>query len=231
MTQSPTLVLVHGAWHGPWAWDRLVEELSDVDVRTVALPSVGADPAALGDLRADAAAVRSVVAGIDGPVLVCAHSYGGAPVTEGVADLPNVVGLVYLCAFQLEIGDSLLSSVGGRPPEWWDVHEAEGYVDALRPREIFYGDVDEAAADAAIAQLGHQSLAALGQPLTRAAWHAVPSTYVICEQDRAIPVFAQKAMAQRAKRVLRMSASHSPFLSHPAQLAGVLRAELAGLRG
>jgi pimeloyl-ACP methyl ester carboxylesterase len=229
MPPSPTLVLVHGAWHGPWAWDRLVEELPDVDTRTVSLPSVGPDPAALGDLHADAEAIRSVVAGIAGPVVVCAHSYGGAPATEAAADLPNVIGLVYLCAFQLDIGESLGSAAGGAPPEWWDVHAAEGYVDPLRPDEIFYGDVDEATTRASIGRLGHQSLVALGQSLTRAAWRTIPSTYVVCEQDQAIPVFAQEAMAQRAKRVLRMPTSHSPFLSRPAQLAGVLRVELAAL--
>ncbi|WP_214368955.1 alpha/beta hydrolase [Pseudonocardia sp. H11422] len=227
MTAPPTLVLVHGAWHGPWCWDRLVDELTGVEVRTVALPSVGPDPAALGDLYADAEAVRSVVAGIDGPVVVCAHSYGGAPVTEGVAGLGNVAGLVYLCAFQLDVGDSLASTVGGAPPDWWDVHAAEGYVDALRPREIFYADVDEATARASIAQLGHQSIVALGQPLTKAAWRTVPSTYVVCDQDNAIPVVAQEAMAQRSKRVLRLPASHSPFLSRPTELAKILRAELS----
>jgi len=227
MSSTPTLVLVHGAWHGPWAWQRLVEELPEVDVRTVTLPSVGPDPAALGDLRNDADAVRSVAAAVDGPVLVCAHSYGGAPASEGLAGLRNVIGLVYLCAFQLDIGESLLGSVGGDAPDWWDVHESDGYVDALRPAEVFYGDVDADTVRGAIPQLSHQSLAALGQPLTRAAWRTIPSTYVVCERDEAIPFFAQEAMSERAGRVLRMPTSHSPFLSRPAQLAGVLRAELA----
>jgi pimeloyl-ACP methyl ester carboxylesterase len=226
-----TLVLVHGAWHGPWVWERLVAELDDVPTRTVDLPSVGPDPARLGDLHADATAIREVAAGIDGPVVVCAHSYGGAPATEGVADLGNVVGLVYLCAFQLDVGDSLASTVGGEPPDWWDMHPDEGYVDALRPAEIFYADVDVITTATSIGRLGHQSLTALGQPLTTAAWHTVPSTYVICEQDRAIPVAAQEAMSRRAKNVLRMASSHSPFLSHPAALAGILRAELARAAG
>jgi pimeloyl-ACP methyl ester carboxylesterase len=61
------------------------------------------------------------------------------------------------------------------------------------------------------------------QPLTNAAWRAVPSTYVVCEQDQAIPPFAQEAMAKRAETVLRMDAGHSPFLSHRQELAGLLR--------
>jgi pimeloyl-ACP methyl ester carboxylesterase len=226
----PTLLLVHGAWHGTWAWRRLAEELSDLDVRTVGLPSVGSDPAALGDLRTDAEAVRAAAVVVDGPVLVCAHSYGGVPATEGLAGLRNVVGVVYLCAFQLDIGESLLGAVGGRAPGWWDLHRREGYVDPLRPAEIFYADVDPHTAGSAVARLGHQSLAAFEQPLTRAAWRTIPSTYVVCEQDAAIPVAAQELMAERSGRVLRMPGSHSPFLSRPEQLAGVLRAELAQSR-
>ncbi|GAA5124355.1 alpha/beta fold hydrolase [Pseudonocardia adelaidensis] len=226
MTQAPTLLLVHGAWHGVWAWRRLVEELADLDVRTVSLPSVGPDRSALGDLRTDTEAVRAAIAVVDGPVVVCAHGYGGVPVTEAAAGMPNVVGLVYLCGFQLDVGESVLSSLGGSPPSWWDVHRAEGYVDALRPFEVFYADVRPHTARGAVARLGHQSLAASEQPLARAAWRTIPSTYVVCERDAAIPVVAQEWMAERADRVLRMPTSHAPFLSRPAQLAGILRAEL-----
>lgn len=224
---SPTLVLVHGAWHGPWCWDQLVPHLGGTEVRRVTLPSVGADPAALGGLADDVAAVRDAVTAVDGPVLVCAHSYGGVPVTEAAADLPNVVGIVYLCAFQLDVGESLASALGDGPqPDWWDLHAEEGYLDVLRPKEIFYADVDDAVADAAAARIAHQGLAALATPLTKAAWHTVPSTYVVCERDQAIPVAAQDAMSQRSKKVHRLDSSHSPFLSRPAEVADLLLAEL-----
>ena len=227
MPSTPTLVLIPGAWHGAWAWRGVVAELSDLDVRTVELPSVGPDPAALGDLHADAAVVRATACGIDGPVVVCAHSYGAAPASEGLAGLANVVGLVSLSGFQLDIGESVLGAVGGVPPSWWDVHEAEGYVDARQPAQVLYTDVRDGIARSAVARLGHHALAAFEQRLTRAAWRTIPSTYVVCERDAAIPVRAQEAMAERAGRVLRMATAHSPFLSRPAQLAGVLRAELA----
>ena len=81
-----------------------------------------------------------------------------------------------------------------------------------------------------MARLGRQSRASVEEPLTNVAWRDVPSTYVVCEQDQAIPVFAQEAMSKRAGEVLRLAAGHSPFLSHPEQLAGLLRgiAERAG---
>ncbi|RAY15578.1 alpha/beta hydrolase [Actinomadura craniellae] len=221
---NPTLVLVHGAWHGAWCWERLVDRLPDVDVRTVSLPSSGSDVASLGDLYDDARAVRAA-ADTGGPVVVCAHSYGGLPVTEAAGGLPGVRRLVYLAAFQLDEGESLLDAVGGPTPDWVEDH-GDHTGPPPHPEEVFYGDVDPETAAASVARLTNQSLPALSQPLTRVAWKSIPSTYVICEKDAALPVPAQEAMSGRSERVLRMDASHSPFLSCPGALADLLRAEL-----
>jgi pimeloyl-ACP methyl ester carboxylesterase len=110
MSVALTLVLVHGAWHGPWCWQLLREQLRGVDVRAVALSSSGIDPSKLGDLYADAEIVRSVVTDVEGPMVVCAHSYGGAPVTEALVGMSNVRRLVYLCAWQLDVGESPLGA-------------------------------------------------------------------------------------------------------------------------
>ena len=216
-----TLVLVHGAWHGSWAWQPLVDAMDDVAVATVDLPSVGAGPDGLGGLDDDAAAVRAALAGIDGPVVVVAHSYGGLPVTEAVTADSGVAHLVFLCAFQLDVGDSLLGSAGGVAPPWWEVHDT--HIAARTPEEVFYNGVDAELTARSVARLGVQSRASVEQPLTNAGWKVVPSTYVVCERDQAIPVFAQEAMAQRSGTVLRMDAGHSPFLSHPEELATSLR--------
>jgi pimeloyl-ACP methyl ester carboxylesterase len=218
---TATLLLVHGAWHGPWCWNPLLGHLDGLDVRTVDLPSVGDDPAALGDLRADAEAVRAALAAIDGPTVVVGHSYAGAVITEAVTPEDDVAHLVYLCAFLLDEGESLLGAVGGTAPPWWDVRD--DVVAAKTPEEIFYNGCPPDLTADAVGRLGLHSGAAFEQALTQAAWRSVPSTYVVCEDDHAIPLFAQEAMAQRAGSVLRMPAGHSPFLSHPAELAATLR--------
>jgi hypothetical protein len=41
----------------------------------------------------------------------------------------------------------------------------------------------------------------------------VPSTYIVCDQDRAVPPEMQRWMAERAGRVLTYDTDHSPFLS------------------
>ena len=48
------------------------------------------------------------------------------------------------------------------------------------------------------------------------------TTYVICEEDQAVPVAAQQAMSARSDRVERLPSSHNPMLSMPERLAQVL---------
>ncbi|HJX43182.1 MAG TPA: alpha/beta hydrolase [Geodermatophilus sp.] len=218
---TASLLLVHGAWHGPWAWRPLLDHLDGLDVHTVDLPSSGTDPAALGDLRADAEVVRAALAGIDGPAVVVGHSYGGVVVSEAATPDTGAAHLVYLCAFQLDVGESLLAAVGGQAPPWWEVHD--GHVVATGPEEVFYNGCPPDLTSAAVGRLGLQSRAAFEQPLSRAAWREVPSTYVVCEADQAIPLFAQEQMAGRAGDVVRLPDGHSPFLSSPGEVARVLR--------
>jgi hypothetical protein len=49
-----------------------------------------------------------------------------------------------------------------------------------------------------------------------------PTTYIVCEQDNAIPVAAQEQMAAAADRVERLPSSHQPMASMPDKLAEVL---------
>ena len=218
---TPTLVLVHGAWHGSWCWEPLADALGDVPIRTIDLPSAGDNPATLGDLYADAVAVRSALSSIGGPAVVLGHPYSGVVITEAVTADSGVAHLIYLCAFLLDEGESLAGAVGGTVPPWQAVRG--DHVLVKTPAAIFYNDVSPELTARSVARVSAHSLAAFEQPLTNAGWKVVPSTYVICEQDQAIPPSAQEAMAQRAGEVLRMDTWHSPFPSQPEALVGLLR--------
>ena len=73
------------------------------------------------------------------------------------------------------------------------------------------------------ARLSRQSVAAIATPQTQAAWQSLPSTYLICDEDRAVPPPAQEAMSRtRAQTVRRVPSSHSPFFSRPDDVADVV---------
>jgi pimeloyl-ACP methyl ester carboxylesterase len=226
----PSVLLVPGAWHKPDHFRRLIDELPDVDVHAVTLTSSGNDPATLRDMYSDAEVIAQAVADVDGPVVAVAHSYGGMPTTQGLANAANVRHLIYLCAFQLDVGESLLSLNGGQLMPWSIRRQRAGigdYVEVINPASVFFNDLDTATAESAVSQLGYQSYASMRQELTEAAWKTIPSTYVICEADNAIPIAAQELMAERADCVHRLNASHSPFVSQPAAVAGLIRSTLA----
>jgi pimeloyl-ACP methyl ester carboxylesterase len=225
MPDSPSVVLVHGAWHGPWCWSRVEGPLRErgFDLHALKLPSAGHG----GEMYGDARLVRETIDQLDGPVLLVAHSYGGVVSTQAAAGAPNVGHILYVTAFMLDEGESLLATVGGLEPDWLAISEDGREHIPTRPAEIFYNDCsDEVAAEAA-AQLQPQTRESFSQPVTEVGWRDVPTTYVICERDHAIPVPAQEMLSQRAGAVRRLDASHSPFLSKPDEIVEII-AELAG---
>jgi pimeloyl-ACP methyl ester carboxylesterase len=226
-----TVVLVHGAWHGAWCWDQVVERLDRRGVPSLALdlPGHGDSREPLGDLGTDAAALRGVLDGLDAAV-VCGHSYGGAVISDGAAH-PAARHLVYLAALLLDVGESCSASAASAPPS-----DEPGLLDgaiqagpdgqvALDPSlapAALYGDCAPADVERAVAHLGPQAYASLTAPAAHAAWREVPSTYVVCRDDRAIPASMQRQLATRAETVLEWPTSHSPFLSRPDLVADLL---------
>jgi pimeloyl-ACP methyl ester carboxylesterase len=229
MQRAPVVILVHGAWHGPWAWERVIERLTGEGIRTVAvdLPSKGFETALLGDLHDDAEAVRAAVDAAGGPALVVAHSYGGLPVSEGLADCANAAHLIYLAAFMLERGQSLLGLRGGVEPEWWLTSADGRTLMPDNPKHVFYNDCPPEVAEAAAAALAPQRKDVVNQEIRAAAWERVPSTYVVCELDNAIPPVAQEHMSAHAGTVSRLVSSHSPFLSRPRDVTAIIQETLA----
>ncbi len=226
--ELPEFLLVHGAWHGAWAFDALGSRLDEAGVRrrTVDLPSAGST----AGLAADAATVRRALTERRVPTVVVGHSYGGVVISEAASGIDHVRGLVYLAAFMLDVGESLAGAQGYQLPDWVAVDERAGTSTVRTPVGVFYNDCPRELADAAAARLVPQSLAAFAEPQTAAAWREHPSVYVICEQDQAIPPAAQEAMAARADVVERLARSHSPFLSAPEEVVGVMaRAARAAL--
>jgi pimeloyl-ACP methyl ester carboxylesterase len=218
---AEAVLLVPGSWHGAWVYGAVAERLAAAAAVAVTAIDLPSNDGAAG-LADDAAAIRAALAAIGRPTVVVGHSYGGIAVSEGAAGAPDAVGLVYLAAFMLAAGESLLDAMQHQLPDWIELDEAAGSHIARRSEAVLYGDcAPEVAADAK-ARLSRQSVAAIATPQTQAAWQGLPSTYLICEDDRAVPPPVQEAMSARATHVRRVRASHSPFFSRPDDVADVV---------
>jgi pimeloyl-ACP methyl ester carboxylesterase len=219
VTARPTIVLVHGAWHGPWCWDKLrsAQHTDGWETTAPGLPSVPTSATQSADgLHDDVAALLDHIDHIDGPVALVAHSYGGMPATEVTALRPDRIRqLIYLAAYLPQAGDSLYGIHGIPVPE--DVTGMVAVPDD--PIAMFYADVDPATAAAAAARLKPQSLRSWTERVEHADVGVTPTTYLLCTNDQALPTSMQEAFAARTEQVIRLDSSHSPFLSQPQTLA------------
>lgn len=213
------VVLVHGAWHGAWCWHGVVDDLErrGVAVDAVELPFTGFDH--------DVAAARAAIERAGPGSVVVAHSYGGLVVTEAAAGMTGLARLVYLAAFLGE-GTASLADVDPALAAGLRLDGDGVGIDPEVARAVFYGQSDDAAAAAAVAQLRpllmDREPGGSGTP----AWRTTPTTYVVCTEDAALPPAAQRAMAAQATDVLEWPTDHSPFLTRPDAVADLVESYL-----
>lgn len=233
---SPRLVvLVHGAWHGAWCWAPLQAELDRRGVPSLAvdLPGHGSTGTAFTDLHGDAEAVVDVIdaqaaLGRTAPVLV-GHSYGGAVITEVATRRPDVDHLVFLAAFALRTGESVMSALSSMPERSVGLGAAMRAGDdgttTLDPTlavPALYGSCDPTVAAAAVARLSPQPMSTMMQPVTGSPLDSIASTYVVCTLDDAVHPDHQTVMAERCRHTVTFETDHSPFASMTIETADLL---------
>lgn len=233
------IVLVAGAWHGAWCWERLTPLLAGAGHRvlTPELPGTGAegsDPAT-ATLEVWARAVTDVLTRQPEPVTLVGHSRGGLVISR-VAELApdRLRGLVYLAAYLLPAGAQIAATArddaGSLVPANL-LPAASGITCTLRAevvRDAFHGDCDAATATWAASRLTPEPLKPLVTPLRVSAerFGRVPRAYIECTRDRTISLGEQRRMREAwpCEPVVTLESDHSPFLSHPRELAEALQA-------
>ncbi|WP_300008971.1 alpha/beta hydrolase [Pseudonocardia sp.] len=222
-----TYVLVHGGFTDSWYWGETAAllERDGHRVLLVELPSTGTDPATLGGLVEDAAETRRVIDSAGEPVVLVGHSSGGMVITE-VADHPGIAHTVYVSAMWPQRGAAVGDVLAQMPPMEWTVPNSDGTAVAVTSdvevaHRYLCADLDPARVPEWHAGLMFSGTRGMATP-SSAPDRAHPTTYVVLEQDRAIPVQAQEAMATGADRIERLGTGHVPQLTDPDGLAAVL---------
>lgn len=234
-TDTPTVVLVHGAFAESASWNAVIRHLYERRITSVGV----ANP--LRSVATDAAYLHDVLDGIDGPVVLVGHSYGGFVITAGGSH-PSVTALVYVAAFAPDEGENafdlstkfpgstLGDAIDARPL-------ATGGVEFIIRRDVFReqfaADVPAEIAGLMGATQRPVTQQALTEPLAGApAWRSIPSWFVYGEEDRNIPAELERFLAERADaRSVRgiAGASHALAVSQPGAVAETILEAVAAV--
>jgi pimeloyl-ACP methyl ester carboxylesterase len=217
-----TFVLVHGAWHGDWAWEHVVPLLESTGARAVAPNLTVESDLGLSDHVSEVVAVLDALPA-DGRTVIVGHSYGGLVVRQA-ADLraDRVAHVVLVDGWAGGDGASLFSLA----PEW--------FVDGIRtaaakngwsipaPHPAVFGITEPDDVQWLEARLRPHPVRAF-EEATRlsGAIEAISGTAIYCYPP-SLP-FAQFA-ADLGYRIVALDGPHDVMLTDPESLARELLA-------
>jgi hypothetical protein len=210
------VLFVHGAHLHGWCWLLVMDHLAGngIDCRSVDLPFTGyAD---------DVECVRSAIAsaGAEAAVHVVCHSYGGLPV---VAAGHGAAHLTFIAGRLPDAGESPAAVTGEWGfPEFQACMQRGG--DGVVHLSAAAGPLMFNRTSASLTALAMERMRPMRSIVPDAvvvdpAWHSVPSSYVVCADDRAVRPDAQRARAAQVGASVELDADHSPFFSRPRELA------------
>ncbi len=226
-------LLVHGSCHGAWCWRDLIPELTALghSARAIDMPSHGSDPTPIADVTLDTCRDRILEASTPNTIIV-GHSWGGYPVSAAAEANPKAMrGLIYISAYVPQSGLSMIE-MRKRAPRQLIGEAVEKSADGLsyrvlpdRVQPLFYHDCPTDIVAYAFARLCPQAIRPQDTPLpTGDNFATMPKAYIRTLDDRTVPTEYQEQMSHCAAPELRLTidSSHSPFFSHPKELAELI---------
>jgi pimeloyl-ACP methyl ester carboxylesterase len=227
---KPTIILVHGAFADSSSWNVVTERLVGDGYTVVA----AANP--LRSVKTDAQYVSGIISGINKPIVLVGHSYGGAVISGAANGQKNVKALVFVAAFAPDRGEAAAELAGRFPggtlgealaaPVKLGGGGVDLYIDQGKFHAQFAHDVP--AGQAALMAAGQRPIteAALTEAAGEPAWKALPSWFIYGSGDKNIPAASLAFMAKRAgskNTVVIEDASHVVMVSHPQAVADIIK--------
>jgi pimeloyl-ACP methyl ester carboxylesterase len=231
-------VLVHGAWHGGWCWEKVVPLLHKAGHEAVVIDLPGHDaetahiPISNITLQSYVDRVCEALDASEEPLILVGHSMGGIVITQAAELRPEKIQvLVYLSAFLLKNGEYMRQVASANKDSLLQQNLIHGqdYVSIKKEfiPEIFYGHCSEQDTVRALSRLiEKQPSVPLFAPLrtTLENYGRVPRYYIECLQDLAIPIAAQQRMYTETpcEKIFTLDTDHSSFYSTPKELVSCL---------
>jgi pimeloyl-ACP methyl ester carboxylesterase len=221
-SRTSTVLFVHGAHLAGWCWLLVMDRLAQSGVRSLAVDLPFAS------FEDDAQCVRAAITAARGlgPVHVVGHSYSGLVIAAAgheAAHLTFVAGRLPLPGESPAAGTDEWAV-----PEFRACMEtgADGVVHLLpAARRYFFQRTHESLAELATSHFRPMSSVVPSEPIDDPAWTSVPSSYVVCTDDRAVRPEAQRERAALVGASVELDTDHSPFFSDPSGLATFVAGE------
>ena len=226
-------LLVHGASHGAWCFEKLIKELQNKGyvAEAIDLPGHGNNKIPLEDVTLEKYS-SEILASLDSPTIVLGHSMGGYPVSLAAQTDPTYIKhLIYLTAFVPEDGKTLaeLRKKVDRYPLTSVIRKTEDglgfYIPKKYQKDIFYNDCSKQDIKLASENLCVQAIKPQNTPIKLGVnFKNISKSYISCLNDRTIPIELQKKLSASITKENKyeMKSGHSPFFSKPAELADIL---------
>ena len=238
---KPTLILIHGSWHSPATWNKVVPLFEDLGYTCIcpSLRSVG-EHAATATWREDVVTIRQAVfkeVEKCHEVILVPHSYASGVTCEVLSkDLTKsarvakgmtggVVAMAVIAAYNLAVpktvsDDELRARDRSQWLPWWNVAKDERTFMPDGAETIFYNDLPKGEAETLAAQLRPSNFPNIMVARERT-WMELPVHYLMIEFDKAVPVMVQELLVKEVVdaganiKVRRLQSGHSPMLSRP----------------
>lgn len=229
--ETPTVVLVHGAFADASSWNGVVELLQAKGVKVTA----PANP--LRGIAIDSAYMAGVLDQTTGPLLAVGHSYGGAVLTNAATNAENVLGLVYVAAFAPDEGEVLGEVTAGSKDSVLDTalvslnypsgsdggSAVEFAIDSDKFHDAFAADLPAEQSAVLAATQRPVAEAAFSEPSGPPAWKRLPSWAVVASSDTAAGSDVIRSMAERAgATITELEGSHVIMISEPQAVTDVI---------
>lgn len=224
-----TYLLIHGAWHGAWCWDKIIPLLEAQGHTVIApeLPGHGKNNSPSKDvsLQSYTNCICDILDTLNKPAILVGHSMAGLIISQVAAYRPEKIkALIYVTAFVLENQGSLFSFIKRGSKLFLDFNTESSTIvlNTTAITNAFYGDCTAEDIARAKALITAQPIAPFKSKLNinNTDFKQIPKTYIECLNDNIIPIAMQRKMHTKFnwKNVHTLNSSHSPFLSCPKAL-------------
>jgi pimeloyl-ACP methyl ester carboxylesterase len=229
-----TYVLIHGAWHANWCWEKVVPLIEKKGHRVLAPNLPGHGKASIIKnitLKTYVDKIISLIEREEKQVILVGHSMAGVVITQVASNIPEQINtLIYISGFVPKHRGALVHEESKNSSVSKEIFiDPENNEISLKLsdkiKHIFYNNCTEKDYRWALSNLQKQALRPFIDTIniSEERFGKVSKIYIECLKDEAIKIEDQRRMhAKLTCDIVSLETDHSPFISSPVELVEAL---------